>query len=312
MSDSTGKLVRILFALFVSLSPLAAQEAGGAGAVPAEPVAEPSQMELLDDEWEFKTGDRLIYEVQEERAEEPMLLSVNARGEVLVPLVGSIPAEGKTSKELAYELKAELEKDFFHRATVLITQREEDRNRGRITVIGEVNKQGEQLIPVDAPLTVSQAILQGGGFTATADRSNVSVVTDGEDEPRAEIDVGAMMDSGDFSEDPMLQAGDVVIVPRANQVDSKVYVLGAVQTPGLLTIRENEATISQAVMKAGGFTRFARTNRVKLVTKDESGEKEELEIDVGKILKGGDRSEDRVVKPGDMIIVEEKMISFSG
>ncbi|MFW5873995.1 MAG: polysaccharide biosynthesis/export family protein [Verrucomicrobiota bacterium] len=312
MSDSTGKLVRILFALFVSLSPLAAQEAGGAGAVPAEPVAEPSQMELLDDEWEFKTGDRLIYEVQEERAEEPMLLSVNARGEVLVPLVGSVPAEGKTSKELAYELKAELEKDFFHRATVLITQREEDRNRGRITVIGEVNKQGEQLIPVDAPLTVSQAILQGGGFTATADRSNVSVVTDGEDEPRAEIDVGAMMDSGDFSEDPMLQAGDVVIVPRANQVDSKVYVLGAVQTPGLLTIRENEATISQAVMKAGGFTRFARTNRVKLVTKDESGEKEELEIDVGKILKGGDRSEDRVVKPGDMIIVEEKMISFSG
>ncbi|MFW6217708.1 MAG: polysaccharide biosynthesis/export family protein, partial [Verrucomicrobiota bacterium] len=248
MSDSTGKLVRILFALFVSLSPLAAQEAGGAGAVPAEPVAEPSQMELLDDEWEFKTGDRLIYEVQEERAEEPMLLSVNARGEVLVPLVGSIPAEGKTSKELAYELKAELEKDFFHRATVLITQREEDRNRGRITVIGEVNKQGEQLIPVDAPLTVSQAILQGGGFTATADRSNVSVVTDGEDEPRAEIDVGAMMDSGDFSEDPMLQAGDVVIVPRANQVDSKVYVLGAVQTPGLLTIRENEATISQVVM----------------------------------------------------------------
>ncbi|WP_269525657.1 polysaccharide biosynthesis/export family protein [Coraliomargarita parva] len=271
----------------------------------------PTRMALLDDEWKLQIGDRLIYQVMEER-EEPLLLAVNGNGDLLLPLVGSFKAEGKTSKALAYEIKTALEKDFFHRATVLIIQREEDRNRGRVTVIGEVNKQGEQLIPVDSPLTLSQAILQSGGFTIVADRSKVSVVSEGQQEPRIEVDVGAMMDGGDFSKDPMLKAGDVVIIGRSNQADRQVYILGAVQAPGLLTIRDDAVTISQAILKAGGFTRFAKRNRVRLITKDDAGAKTELEIDVGKILEGGDRSADRPLKPGDMVIVEEKMISFGG
>jgi len=319
MSDVTGKLL-CWIALAAALLPhaLPGQEGGTStrtGATGTTGAATdggaPSQMELLDDEWRLKTGDRLVYEVKEER-EEPVLLTVNARGELLVPLVGSVPAAGKTSKELAYELKSELEEEFFHRATVMVTQREEDRNRGRVTVIGEVRRQGEQLIPVDAPLTVSQAILQSGGFTLAADDAKVSVVSQGEDEARVEVDVGRMMDRADFSNDPILRSGDVVIVPRSNQAETQVYVLGAVRQPGLLAIRDDEISISQAILKAGGFTRFARRNKVRLVTKDERGEKTEMEIDVGKILEGGDRSEDRVLKPGDMIIVEEKMISFTG
>jgi len=313
MRAVTGKFL-CWMGVFVALGPLlvlAQEEQEAASASTAGSETAPSRMELLDDEWELQTGDRLVYEVKEER-EEPVLLTVNARGELLVPLVGSVPAAGKTSKELAYELKSELEEDFFHRATVMITQREEDRNRGRVTVIGEVKRQGEQLIPVDAPLTVSQAVLQSGGFTLAADDSKVSVVSQGQDEPRVEVDVGRMMDSADFSSDPILRAGDVVIVPRSNQAETQVYVLGAVQQPGLLTIRDDEISISQAILKAGGFTRFARRNKVRLVTKDDRGEKTEMEIDVGEILEGGDRSGDRVLQPGDMIIVEEKMISFTG
>jgi polysaccharide export outer membrane protein len=151
------------------------------GAATAE--SSPSQMGLLDDDWELQIGDRLEYQVLEEQ-EESLLLSVNGNGELLVPLLGTVPAEGKTSKQLAYEIKKELEGDFFHRATVLITQREVDRNRGRVTVIGEVKRQGEQLIPADAPLTLSQAILQGGGFSLHADRSKVSVVSEGQEQAR--------------------------------------------------------------------------------------------------------------------------------
>jgi polysaccharide export outer membrane protein len=280
-------------------------------AEPADAAAEPTQMTLLDDDWELKNGDRLVYQVLEER-EEPLLLSINGNGDLLVPLVGNIPAAGKTSKELAYEVKAMLEKDFFHRATVVISQRQEDRNRGRVTVIGEVKRQGEQLIPVDSPLTLSQAILQGGGFTLYADRSSVSVVSAGEDEPRIEMDLGAMMESGDLSQDPILKAGDVIIVSREDQAGSQVYVLGAVESPGLYSILGSRFTLSQVILMADGFTRFARRNRVRHITTDANGEKIENEVDVGKILEGGDRSQDPVVKPGDMVIVDEKMISFTG
>ena len=278
----------------------------------AEPVDDPNYMTLLDDDWELKAGDRVVYEVLEERVEEPLLLVINGNGELLVPLIGRVEAEGKTSKTLAYEIKEELEKEFFHRATVVISQREEDRNRGRVSVIGEVRRQGEQIIPVDAPLTLSQAIMQSGGFSGEADRTKVSVVGQGQEQARIEIDLGAMLESGDLSKDPILRAGDAVIVPRADQSQNQVYVLGAVNAPGLYSIRGNNFTLSQVILMAEGFTRFARKNKVRVISRDSEGEKIESEVDVGKILEGGDREKDPAIRPGDMVIVDEKMISFTG
>ncbi len=307
------KIQVLVFVVFCGLGRLLcqAEEAGASSSVSAVSEAEPSQMSLLDDDWKLQIGDRLIYQVLEER-EEPVLLAVNGNGDLLLPLIGSFPAEGKTSKELAYEIKAELEKEFFYRATVVIRQREEDRNRGRVTVIGEVNRQGEQLIPVDSPLTLSQAILQCGGFTLYANRSKVSVVSEGQEDARLELDLGSMLERGDLSRDPILKAGDVVIVPRADQANSQVYVLGAVQSPGLYSILGSKFTLSQVILMADGFTRFAKKSKVRLITTDDAGERTEIEVDVGKILEGGDRGNDPVVKPGDMVIVEEKMISFTG
>jgi len=306
LNSKISGLSLLLLGLFGSL-----QAQDSAAPSPADASAEPTQMSLLDDDWELKNGDRLVYQVLEER-EEPLLLAINGNGDLLVPLIGRIPAEGKTSKKLAYEVKDILEKDFFYRATVVISQRQEDRNSGRITVIGEVKRQGEQLIPVDSPLTLSEAILQGGGFTLYANRTNVSIVSEGQNEPRIELDLGAMMESGNLSQDPILQAGDVVIVAREDQANSQVYVLGAVESPGLYSILGSKFTLSQVILMADGFTRFARSNKVRHITTDENGEKLENEVDVGKILEGGDRSSDPVVKPGDMVIVDEKMISFTG
>lgn len=308
MFVSQPKSLVFLFLILGWGTPLLAEEAAGASAASNDP----DYMTLLDDDWKLKAGDRVVYEVLEEREEEPLLLVVNGSGELLVPLIGRMEAQGKTSKTLAYEIKEELEKEFFHRATVVISQREEDRNRGRVSVIGEVRRQGEQIIPVDSPLTVSQAIMQSGGFSSEADRTKVSVVGKGEEQARLEIDLGAMLESGDLSQDPVLRPGDAVIVPRADQSQSQVYVLGAVNAPGLYSIRGSNFTLSQVILMAEGFTRFARKNKVRLISKDSQGEKTEREVDVGQILDGGDRGEDPVIRPGDMVIVDEKMISFSG
>ena len=138
------------------------------------------------------------------------------------------------------------------------------------------------------------------------------MVSAGQESPRIEVDLGAMLSSGDLSQDPILNSGDVVIVAQADQAGSQVYVLGAVNAPGLYSIRGNQYTLSQVILMAEGFTRFARKNKVRLVSKNEKGEKIESLVNVDKILDGGDRSADPIVKPGDMIIVDEKMISFTG
>ena len=121
-----------------------------------------------------------------------------------------------------------------------------------------------------------------------------------------------MLSSGDLSQDPVLTSGDVVIVARADYAGSQVYVLGAVNSPGLYSIRGSQFTLSQVILMADGFTRFAKKTKVRLISKDERGEKIESLVNVDKILDGGDRDDDPVVKPGDMVIVEEKMISFTG
>ncbi|MGB0413725.1 MAG: polysaccharide biosynthesis/export family protein [Coraliomargarita sp.] len=274
--------------------------------------ANPNQMSLLDDEWELKVGDRVIYEVLEEQ-EDPGILIINAKGQLLVPLIGLVPAEGKTCRELAYEIKKELEVDFFYRATVLISQRQEDRNRGRVAILGEVNRPGEQIIPPDAPLSLTQALLLAGDFTLNADKSNVTVVRGGTgSEESVVVDVDGMRRSGDFSADVLMQAGDMVIVSRSDELERHVYVLGAVESPGLYPLVSEKATLSQMILVANGFTRFAKKNRVRLIKTDENGEQQETEVNVGKILDGGSRDNDPIVESGDMIIVDEKMISFSG
>jgi len=309
MTSKTGISWFLLCLLLALLTLPMRVRADEAAAVEAGASA-PTQMSLLDDEWELHQGDKFVYSVVEER-EEPVLLTVNGRGEVLFPLIGLFPAEGKTSRQLAFELKERLEEEFFYRATVVISQREADRNRGRVTVYGEVRNQGELLIPADAPMTLSQSIITAGGFTLDADRSKVAVVADGGEGQRKNYDVGYMLESGNLSGDPLLKADDVVIVSRMDEVESRVYILGAVSQPGLYPVPGKFFTLSQAILRAGGFTRFAKKTQVRLISVDERGEKTERTVDAGKILEGGDRSSDPAVKPGDMIIVDEKMISFT-
>lgn len=298
----------LLFAAVFTVS----GEVGSASVEVAEADTSPNQMSLLDDEWQLKVGDRVIYEVLEEQ-EDPGILIVNGNGQLLVPLIGLVEAEGKTSRQLAYEMKEALEVDFFYRATVLISQRQEDRNRGRVAILGEVNRPGEQIIPPDAPLSLTQALLLAGDFTLDADKSNVTVVRGGTgSEESIVVDVDAMRRSGDFSADVLMRAGDMVIISRSDELERHVYVLGAVESPGLYPLVSEKVTLSQMILVADGFTRFAKKTRVRLIKTDENGEQQETEVNVGKILDGGARDNDPIVESGDMIIVDEKMISFTG
>jgi protein involved in polysaccharide export with SLBB domain len=114
----------------------------------AEASAKPSQMDLLNNIKNIQIGDRLVYQVLEER-ESAVQLFVNDRGQVDFPLIGYVDAVGKTCYVLAYEVKELLEVDFFHRATVLLRHQFADNSRGRINVVGRVARPGPINIPAD-------------------------------------------------------------------------------------------------------------------------------------------------------------------
>jgi len=103
--------------------------------------------------------------VVEDRDNDSQRLRVSDNGELEVPYIGPVPAEGKTCKELAYNIKAALEKEYYYHATVILAlDRVSEKSRGKIYVYGSVKAQGPQEIPADETYTASKAVIRAGGF----------------------------------------------------------------------------------------------------------------------------------------------------
>jgi len=183
----------------------------------ATPVAASlDSMTALNDQAKLGNGDRISYRVIEEQ-KDPVFLTVTESGELDVPLVGRVKAAGKTCKQLAYELKPALEKQYFYHATVIIgVETFSTQPRGKVYLMGQVQRQGAVEIPSTDNLTVSQAILLVGGLADFADRRKVKLVRkkpDGTTQTTI-VDLVEILDKGHSDRDPVLQAEDMIIVPQ--------------------------------------------------------------------------------------------------
>jgi polysaccharide export outer membrane protein len=117
----------------------------------------------------------------------------------------------------------------------------------RVYVVGEVNTPG--VLPLnDLPMTIADAISLSGGLTAEAWKSGVNVSRDGK---VYEIDLRALYDFADSSQNLMLKHGDIVnVLDRSQQ---KVFMMGEVRTPGAVDIINGELTLAAALGEVGGF-----------------------------------------------------------
>ena len=174
-------------------SPLRAQESSPSMAMPAqipraiapEPpttstVMRTNSMNVLDDRRRLGTNDFVSFRVVEDRDNESQRLRVNDNGQLEVPYIGLVQAAGKTSKELAYNVKSALEKEYYFNATVIIAvDHISEKSRGKIYVSGSVKGPGPQEIPPDESYTVSKAIIRAGGFGDFANTRKVRVTRRG-------------------------------------------------------------------------------------------------------------------------------------
>ncbi len=170
-------------------------------------------MDALDDTHRLAIGDHVSLRIIEDR-EDPKLLVVKEAGHLDVPYLGLFPAAGKTCRQLAREIKAELEKEYYYQATVIIAVEQLTRSRGRVYLFGAVASPGAQEIPGNEVLTVTRAIMGRGGFTEFADRRRVRITRQSES-GTAEIltvDVTEILEKGRTDKDIVLKPGDMVYV----------------------------------------------------------------------------------------------------
>jgi len=176
-------------------------------------VMRTNSMSVLDDRKKLGPNDYVSFRVVEDRDNDSQRLRVNDNGELEVPYIGPVPAEGKSCKQLAYDVKAVLEKEYYYHATVILAlDRVSEKSRGKVYVYGSVKVQGPQEIPADETYTVSKAIIRAGGFGDFGDKRRVKVTR--KDGKSFTVDLKNVIERGRTEEDLVVRPDDQIYVPQ--------------------------------------------------------------------------------------------------
>jgi polysaccharide biosynthesis/export protein len=96
-------------------------------------------------------------------------------------------------------------------------------------------------------------------------------------------------------------------LPSANYIT----VYGQVQRQGRYeTTPEEDLTVSQAILRAGGFSQFAKDKKVKVIRKVPDKGNVTIYVNLRDVMMKGKLDYDIPVRGGDVIIVDEKLINF--
>lgn len=227
--------------------------------------------------------------------------SVLVDGTLNLPWVGQVSVRGLTLTEAADILSAKYSR-FINNPLVTVTLLTP--RPLRVGVVGQVNRPGSYVVTPEqesgaAPSqTVTQAIQNAGGITQLADVRRIQVrrpQRSGED--IINVDLWAMLQEGDLSQDIRLRDGDTLVIPTATSLSEneapqlavanfaadtiQINVVGEVVNPGLVQVPPN-TSLNQAIMAAGGFdNRRARRGEVELIrlNADGTATRESIEVD---------------------------------
>lgn len=140
--------------------------------------------------------------------QEDFTAEVSRAGTLTCPLVGEIPVAGKSSNELATQIRTILARDYFVDPQVLVTVKEYAR---KIYVSGEVKHPGAY--DLQEGLTVMSACTIAGGFTDYAALNRVRVMRTNQGASRTiEVDLGKVRRGK--APDVAIMAGDRIDVPH--------------------------------------------------------------------------------------------------
>ncbi|MEZ2239786.1 polysaccharide biosynthesis/export family protein [Microcoleus sp.] len=168
--------------------------------------------------------------------------------------------------------------------------------------------------------TVTRAIKVAGGITPVADIRQIQVrrLTRAGTEQIINVDLWQLLQTGDVSQDLVLQQGDTVIIPKAENIDEtqgaqvanssfspdtiKVTVVGEVIKPGAIALRPN-TSLNQALVAAGGFNKArAEMDSVDLIRINANGTVSRIAIKVNFSATANDEANPKL-QNNDVIMV---------
>jgi len=118
--------------------------------------------------------------------------AIDAGGAITMPLIGAVPARGRTTAGLAAEISARLRRGFIREPSVAV----EIESYRPFFILGEVAAPGQY--PYVPNMTVESAVAIAGGFSPRARRDRVTLThTDASGPARFVVSSGASLSPGD-------------------------------------------------------------------------------------------------------------------
>ncbi len=223
---------------------------------------------------------------------------VGASGRISLPLVGTVEAVNHTPVELERVIEETLKRKYINEPHVTVFVREYASQP--VSVIGAVKVPGIYQIKGQKYLLDMLAMAQG--LDQTNAGKTIQILrrrNEKPDEPQTiTITTEELFQSGKTELNIPIQAGDVINVLQAGSV----FVIGEVTRPGEYVLRQGkDITAAQALALGGGFSKEAKKQQCLIIRIHRDGSKEEIPVDVAKILDGS--LQDVPMMPNDILFV---------
>jgi len=174
---------------------------------------------------------------------------------------------------------------------------------GEIHVL-PLGKTGPGKYPLRGKTSILDLIVEAGGGTENADLKNVELVRSGQ---RYTLNLYDAMFKGDTTYNVILDHNDMVTVPKLPELSERIYVFGEVAREGVYPFN-NSMNLLTAIGQAGGCTRTAVKDSIKIIRGYADNKPVVLGADLDLLLRGGDIRQNIELHNGDVVFVPRTFI----
>jgi len=251
-------------------------------------------------------GDVLMISVWGEK-DLSQTVKVRPDGKITLPALGEIKATDMTPKDLQTELTGKM-RGVVKNPVVTVTLAEISNNK--VYVFGGGVESG--VYSLTQRTTLLQLLCQLGQQSKSermplspsgvqnADLKNAYVIRNGN---KVRQNFHDLFMNGKTADDIPIEPNDAIFIPTFR--DRNVYVMGAVTVPKAIAYRDG-LTVVEAILEAGGFTKFANRNGTVIYRKNAEKDRT-INVKVQDLISQGDLSQNIRLQPGDYVVIEESL-----
>lgn len=246
---------------------------------------------ILEQEYLVGPGDVLSVNVAGKEELGTAASRVDGGGYIRLPILGSVKVDGSSLRQLQ-DVLAERYSSLL-RSPWVVVEIVEYRSHP-LYLVGQFSSPGVRYL--DRPHNLLQGLALGGGATENADLRGARLIRNGRTQP---IDIYRLLQQGDAQQNVALQAGDAIFIP--NLQDARIFVFGAVSSPGAFFYSAGGLTLTQALAQAGLKFPGAKDSRVRILRSLSPTQGQLLVVDLAKEMRG--EALPFQIQPGDIIYV---------